>query len=49
MCKIHIIMIEVRFTTGAFPMVAVTAEDFSEGRTPKIAHCCGALSGLYDS
>jgi len=42
-------MIEVRFTTVAFPMVAATAEDNSEGRTPKIAHSGSALSGLYDS
>jgi hypothetical protein len=49
MYRIHIIMIEVRFTTVAFPMVAVTAEDNFEGRTPKIAHYGGALSGLYDS
>ena len=31
-------MIEARFTTDAFPMVAVTAEDNTKGRTPKIAH-----------
>ena len=30
-------MIEARFTTDAFPMVAVTAEDSVKGRTPKIA------------
>lgn len=42
-------MIEARFTTGSFPMVAVTAEDNSEGRTPKIAHCGGVLSGLRDA
>ena len=49
MCRIHIIMIEVRFTTDAYPMVAATAEDNTKGRTPKIARCGGALSGLYDS
>ena len=42
-------MIEVRFTTDAFPMVAVTAEVYVKGRTPKIARCGGALSGLYDA
>ena len=31
-------MIEARFTTDAFPMVAVTAEDSVKGKTPKIVH-----------
>ena len=39
-------MIEARFTTVAFPMVAATDEDSTKGRTPKIARCGGALSGL---
>ena len=42
-------MIEARFTTDAFPMVAVTAEVYVKGRTPKIVRCGGALSGLYDA
>ena len=42
-------MIEVRFTTVVFPMVAVTAEDCTKGRTPKIVYCGGMLSGLYDA
>ena len=39
-------MIEVRFTTAVFPMVAVTAEDCNKGRTPKIVYCGNILSGL---
>ena len=42
-------MIEARFTTDAFPMVAVTAEDSVKGRTPKIVRYGGALSGLCDA
>ena len=42
-------MIEARFTTDAYPMVAATAEDTTKGRTPKVAHSGCALSGLCDS
>ena len=42
-------MIEARFTTDAFPMVAVTAEDCTKGRTPKIVYYGNIPSGLCDA
>ena len=42
-------MIEVRFTTDALPWPPWLIRKALEGRTPKIAHYGGALSGLYDS
>ena len=42
-------MIEVRFATDVYPMVAATAEGSTKGRTPKIMYCGGMLSGLCDA